>query len=365
MATATFTPNAYGDRPFNQQHKLHTKTKTTAAGSPTSTMTTATSTASTAGTGQGVETNSNEDVQNEEDHEPDVFALPGALASEAKDHRLAGFEAGDMFASDTPQTSAGTSASGDDDDYAGVDEVSDEDEVVETGRRNVRRAVEQDLIEEFERTEEQRETGAITEELDAMILQHDDATAARELGLAYAEIETTFNFDVNMDDDPFVGLSAENSLYKKMYSDAERALGIWPLSAEIRGRQNSQGSIGSKKKVRFADGPHETFSRSSSISSADDEEEDAGEAFPDLFDVQDDPALRQQFGLDYDLDASFNADLSDAGSCYDFDGEEEKIALAIDDEESDSDGMSDSSDDGRFLRLLPYLYTSTNLPQRL
>jgi hypothetical protein len=77
------------------------------------------------------------------------------------------------------------------------------------------------------------------------------------------------------------------------------------------------------------------------------EEQDPNELFPDLFDAHSDPALRQQFGLDVDIDAAFQLDGSDTGSCFDFEGDEERMALALDDEESSND--SNYSGDSRSL----------------
>ncbi|KAK3116310.1 hypothetical protein LTR53_003500 [Teratosphaeriaceae sp. CCFEE 6253] len=267
--------------------------------------------------------------------QPDAFALPGAESLQEKgSQRLAGLEAGDMFMDEDMQAVAGAQASDDENDgYAGVDDVSDDEDDVDD--RSVMRAVEQDLRNEFEQAEQRRNADSLSTGMNTMLLQTSDALA-QSLGLAVggatSESWPNNGFNVNLDDDPFVGLQFDDSLYQEMYADAERALGISADPAEERARQTSEDSAATKKRVRFLE-PQETLSRSSSTASS----VDPDDMYPDLFDAQDDPALRQQFGLDVDLDASFRADFSDAGSCYDFDGDEERMALAIDDESSDSD----------------------------
>ncbi|KAK0288748.1 hypothetical protein LTR35_003147 [Friedmanniomyces endolithicus] len=272
-----------------------------------------------------------EEVSDEEESEPDETALSDDQAQP----RLAGFASRDMFEDDTVQAVAGAAMSdGDDDDYAGVEDVSDDedDDIGESNDFSVLRAAEQDLRDEFERTEQRRNADSMTDGMDTMFLQGDEAFA-RRLGLQVGPSQQDdLGFSVNLDDDPFVGLQFDDSLYQEMYDDAEKALGMGVGDEDERNPQSREGSAGTKKRVRFQE-PHETPSHQSSMSNSD----DPNDMYPDLFDAQDDPALRQRFGLDVDLDANFRMDYSDAGSCYDFDGDEERMALAIDDEDSDSD----------------------------
>ncbi|KAK1061450.1 hypothetical protein LTR74_011077 [Friedmanniomyces endolithicus] len=271
-----------------------------------------------------------DEVSDEEDSEPDDTALSDVQAQP----RLARFASRDMFEDDTTQTVAGAAMSDDDDgDYAGVEDLSDDEEDIgESNDSSVLRAAEQDLRDEFERTEQRRNADSMTDGMDTMFLQRDEAFA-RRLGLQVGQSQPDgLGFCVNLDDDPFVGLQFDDSLYQEMYDDAEKALGMGLGAEDERNPQSREGSAGTKKRVRFQE-PHETPSRQSSMSNSD----DPNDMYPDLFDAQDDPALRQRFGLDVDLDTNFRMDYSDAGSCYDFDGDEERMALAIDDEESDSD----------------------------
>ncbi|KAK1820682.1 hypothetical protein LTR12_004846 [Friedmanniomyces endolithicus] len=267
-----------------------------------------------------------DEASDEEESEPDESALSDVRAQ----LRLAGFASRDMFEDDTAQAVTGATMSDDDDgDYAGVEDLSDDEEDIgESNDLSVLRAAEQDLRDEFERTEQRRNADSMTDGMDTMFLQRDEAFA-RRLGLQVGQSQPDgLGFSVNLDDDPFVGLQFDDSLYQEMYDDAEKALGMGIGNEDQCNLQSREGSAA----LRFQE-PHKTPSRQSSMSNSD----DPNDLYPDLFDAQDDPALRQRFGLDVDLDANFRMDYSDAGSCYDFDGDEERMALAIDDEESDSD----------------------------
>ncbi|KAK1018783.1 hypothetical protein LTR33_019375, partial [Friedmanniomyces endolithicus] len=121
-----------------------------------------------------------DEVSDEEDSEPDDTALSDVQAQP----RLAGFASRDMFEDDTTQTVAGAAMSDDDDgDYAGVEDLSDDEEDVgESNDSSVLRAAEQDLRDEFERTEQRRNADSMTDGMDTMFLQRDEAFA-RRLGL--------------------------------------------------------------------------------------------------------------------------------------------------------------------------------------
>ena len=271
---------------------------------------------------------------NDED-DADALALSGAQNSE---QRLAGLKSNGQSGQAKGGAATDSANCSDDDDYAGVEDISDDEDFVQDSQ--VLKAAEADLIDEFERSEDRRKTNVMTAEMDGMFLQDEDALA-RRLSLTGSENQQEsfnpsdpFDLDVDMNANPFGGLDFGDSQYQEMYNDAETALGAWRNE-----RHNSADSMERKKKVRFQE-PHEMLSRSSSMSSAS-EDENENTNFPDLFDAQDDPALRNQFGLDTDLDAAFN-DYDDTGSCYDFD-EDERLALEID-EESDSDDDTSTLD---------------------
>ncbi|KAK5107391.1 hypothetical protein LTR62_001295 [Meristemomyces frigidus] len=296
-------------------------------------------------TGGGDEAEDNDSSADEAaDDETSEVALLGADTSEQHLAGLDDDEDDEMFMSDAEDAVLGAAQSDvDDDDYTGAAELSDEDDIAdEHDDRAVRRALEQDLKAEFVPWEQSRNTASISASMDAMFLQ-EDQRLANELGLGggHSANDLSLDFDVNMNDDPFVGLAPSDSLYRDMYDDANREYLLTQADNPLA-RHNSEESTETKKRVRFAE-PQEMRSRSASASSAD--EQDPNDIFPDLFDVQDDPALRQQFGLDVNVDASFQFDFNDdAGSVYDFDGDEERIALALDDDESDSDQLSSNYD---------------------
>ncbi|KAI6887881.1 hypothetical protein KC360_g373 [Hortaea werneckii] len=282
------------------------------------------------------------DDDEDETDQTDGMALSGT--QDSREH-LAGLKADDMFSGDASQAVAGASMSStnasSDDDYAGVEDISDDEGSVKAS--DMLRAAEEDLIDEFERTEERRNANSMTSDMDTMYLRDDD-DLLRDLGLADNASQPgsfgPFDLDVDMNADPFAGHGFGDSQYQELYNDAENALSGWRTE-----RNNSEDSMEMKKKVRFQE-PHEVRSRSSSLSSIDDQ--DPNDAFPDLFDAHDDPSLRANFGLDQDVDAGFQNDYDDTGSCYDFDGDDERLALEID-EESDTDDASsdlDSEDEG-------------------
>ncbi|KAK4547717.1 hypothetical protein LTR36_000675 [Oleoguttula mirabilis] len=295
------------------------------------------------------ESSANDDTSDEEEGEPNEFALSDAQKWDSMDgQRLAGLDEDDMFMDDASQAVAGAEIDDDDEsednDYAGVEDVSDDEEFVSEPHSNKKalRAAEQDLIDEFERAEERRDATTMTTDMDTMFLQDDTLLRARRSSVASnGTLPDAFNLNINMDDDPFLGLASHDSLYQDMFNEAEDTLATEDALASWRqpDRKESDDSMGTKKRVRFME-PHETRSRSSSLSS----DEDPSGAFPDLFDAQDDPTLRSRFGIDVDLDASFQHDYSDTGSYYDFEGEEERLALQIDDEDSDTDDDLSSFD---------------------
>jgi len=273
------------------------------------------------------------DEQDDSTKEADVFALSG-------EHSLAGHCMNDTYRNDMFQATAGAEEEEEvspDGDYADVENISDdEDSVGDLHDGRLMRSAEQDLIQEFERTEHKHNANTMTEGMNEMLIQ-DDALA-RRLSPNSASDSPAFGdeplrgvFGIDMNDDPFLGLSQNDGLYREMYDDAEEALGLWRLPDSDRNQQKSQDTSSNKKRVRFED-IERTVSRSSSLSS-----EDANDAFPDLFAGQDDPAVRQRFALDMDPDAAFHYDFDDAASFYDFDGEEERLALELDEEESDDD----------------------------
>lgn len=355
MATSTFYQLADGD--LQQQRGLQTNEQSpryfnrkAARSSVTRKMAT-TSNGSGGNAGGDVTDESDEDDNSTSEekssgtNEADAFALSGAQSPNGE-QRLAGLQRSEAFMNNGREAISGAEdGSSPDGDYADVENITDDEEPV-GGLHNgsLLRAAEQDLIEEFERTEQRRSANVVTEGMNDMLIQDGEALARR---LSMHSNDSLSDFPtlsgVDMNDDPFLGLSQADGLYQEMWNDAEDALTLWRLPDSDRNRQGSQDSGITKKRVRFEE-VEQTLSRSSSMSS----EEDANEAFPDLFAAQDDPAIRQRFGLDVDPDATFQYDLDDAASFYDFDGDEEILALELDEEDSDGDDVSsyNSEDDG-------------------
>lgn len=283
----------------------------------------------------------------ESGEEPAVDALSGASSRDAhiSARRLAGHTLDDdMFMTDTAHTVEGAEreidGSEDDNDYAGVQNVSDSDDSdFEDDERTILRSAEQDLIDEFENTEQRRNANSIMMDLDQMGLFDDnvdnDEALARRLNLFAGDSQVDdFSFGVDMNQDPFCGLPQDASGYLEMYDEAESAM--WRMPEQIREGDSSNPSSATVKRVRFK----ETASRSPSMS----ESEDPNEAFPDLFASSDNPTVKQRIARGLLDDAGFHmTNPGDTESCYDFEDEDEKLAFAID-EESDSDDDSDSYD---------------------
>ena len=224
---------------------------------------------------------------------------------------------------------------GSDDDYADVENVSDsEASEYEADERSILKSAEHDLIDEFERTEDRRNTNIMTNDMNDMAL-HEDEALARRLSLQGTDSQVDgFNFEIDMNEDPFCGLARNDNLYDDMWKEAESA--IWRMPDSIRSRETSDPSSTTQKRVRFEATP----ARSSSMSGSD----DANEAFPDLFTAADDPTVKQRIALGLDVDFNVRPnDLNDNESFYDFEDEDERLAFELD-EASDSDEDLSSDD---------------------
>lgn len=290
------------------------------------------------------------------DEDADAFALSkgrqqtvgGAERRSAGPHK----KMKDMIMKDDDAVAgAGALQSSDDDDdqYADVEDISDSDLSDDEGDLNesqVLRSVENDLIGEFERSEQRREANGVTNAIHDMAIDDEahDIALAQHLSLQDAGPNVDFSaFEVNMDDDPFVGLTQNDSIYNAMWSEAE--LAMWRRPGPGSPIHSGNPSNGPQKRVRFEE-VNDVFSRASSPGSS----EDGNDAFPDLFASQDDPAIQRHLALDVDDDVGLQAyDWGETESCYDFDGDEEDLAFQLD-EEDDSEASEDDSDisDGKF-----------------
>lgn len=284
--------------------------------------------------------------------EADAFALSGVRRPGKHGvSRLAGLTPPADFDMDGQQASAGAERESDDEDYDAVGELSEsEDDEVEDEKK-VLRSAEQDLIAEFERTEKPRTDNAFTTVMNEMSLK-EDAALARRLSQQSQTSQPAddLDLDLDMNQDPFNGASFMAESQLEMWDEAEGLfdgdLAQWrnPDSAtntlglmDILSREESTPSNTNQKKVRFEE---TASSRSSSMSS----EDDPRDAYPDLFDSQDDLAARQRAMLaGVDIDA-----IQDGESVYDFDFEDEyeKQAFEIDGQSDSDEESSDSDSDG-------------------
>jgi len=309
----------------NSRSVLASKTKTRAAAE-----------ADTSGEGSdddGEASSATEEAVSSND-EPDVSALAsvrqqhkGKAALRLPGHELTGddlfsdIHMGDAQAS--PGAQVDEKAASDDEDYAGLEDVSEsDDDEVEMAEATILKSVEQDLIEEFEMTEQRRIASTVTTNLDVMALRDDEDTA-RRLGLM--QDDDLFGgvlFPVDMNVDPFGGLSSNADEYRHMWDAAEQT--IWRMPDTARSRESSDPISGTQKRVRF--------------------DEDPSEAFPDLFTPADDPVINHQIAIGLFHDTQIQQrDYNDNESFYDFDDEDEELAFQID-EESNSDDDTSSYD---------------------
>ncbi|KAF7188703.1 hypothetical protein HII31_09955 [Pseudocercospora fuligena] len=267
------------------------------------------------------------------DDEPNAFALSGAPGPGRNGQRLAGLDRKNAQLIDEEDAIAGAV---DDDDYDGVEDVSDSED--EDSEKVILRAAEQELIAEYESKRPDTASSMSNGVTGLALTEDQDAALARRLSLQSDDGNDIFE-ELDFSQDPFGGLSASNSVYQQILADAEEDLASWRSPVSKLGRENSVQSNGNEKKVRFAE---TVSSRSSSLSS---EEEDPRDTFPDLFDDVEDPMLRSQFLLDTEMAID-----DDNASEFEYDLDQyEKGAYHVAQESDDSDSdisSSDSEDDG-------------------
>lgn len=281
--------------------------------------------------------------------DPDVSALPSAHSQNGGEtrKRLAGQEPKQQAifgADDIAQTVAGADEDSakicNDDDYVGVENVSDVDEFGEPvddyasdDSDEALEAAEQELIDEFERTEPRRIANGITNDMTFMALDEEQALA-RRLSLQGSDSQTDESgLPINLDNDPFYGFGTGNNMYQDMLEEAEG--GLWGMPDTFRIRESSDPASATQKRVRFEEVQVDSSSGSDS--------EDPNDAYPDLLDAADVPGLKQRIALGLKLDESVGrTDFNDAESFYDFEDEDERRAFQIDEESDSGEDMSSS-----------------------
>lgn len=241
-----------------------------------------------------------------------------------------------------------------DDDYTGLDAISDDERSGEEIEKDMLKAAESDLREEYleqeANSELQNESDWFTEEL------NEAGYRSRNLSIG-SEEDDPFGLSVPLDlnDDPFQGAQLFDSQWQGLMNDAE--LNLWRMPNTDRAREDSFQSNDRPKRVRFAEG--EPLSRSPSHSSSGSSDDEADSQYPDIFMDQDDPKIQQLLAQDRG-DPDMNGYGSDTGSVYDFEDDADRFAFEMDEESDSSD--YDSESDCMFLMFNSHaLYAMTNV----
>lgn len=218
------------------------------------------------------------------------------------------------------------------DDYASVDALSDDDgddQGDDDGEDDILRQAEQDLITEFELTEEAR----------ARDVLHLTDPKDRRLGLNDASSDLcAVPSAVNMNEDPWKGASFMDDAWGSLWGDAE--MSIWRKPPTDGQRPQTSPSTTRQKRVRFHESAVNTARSSSSSSESSGDEDDDVDRYPDIFMDSADPQIQQL--LAGDPDAEWNgiagADGSDRESAYDFEDDADRFAFEMDEDSESSDG---------------------------
>ena len=253
--------------------------------------------------------------------DPDVSALPDAQSQSGGEtgERLAGHDSKQQD-EDVVGGADESSPTSSDDIYDDIEKISDEDEFGEPGFF--------DYIDDSNDELHAEEPGLINEFME-LSEQH---ALARSLGLqTSAPLTDEFGLPINLSSDPFYGVDHNGGTFHNMANEAE--IGMWG-----RPRENSNPTSTTQKRVRFEEAQVEDSSASDS--------EDPDDAYPDLLDAAAVPGLKDRIARGLEADARVDPnDVNDAESCFDFDGDDERLAFQID-EESDSDEDMSSYDCG-------------------
>lgn len=227
----------------------------------------------------------------------------------------------------------------DDDDYTGLDAISDDDDEREGEEieKDMLRAAEADLRQEYLETETER---TMQEEQDWYAEELNQAGyRSRNLSIGSDDYDPFgLAAPLNLDDDPFQGAQLFDSEWQGLMDDAE--MNLWRMPNHDRQREDSFQSNGRPKRVRFAEGA--PLSRSSSRSSSGSSDDEAGDdAYPDIFMDQDDPKIQRLLAQEQ-ADGDMNGYGSDAGSVYDFEDDADRFAFEMDEESDSTEDGSDS-----------------------
>lgn len=303
----------------------------------------------------GTDGSANEGRASAED-EADVVALSGVakLTMEPTEH-LAGESPSDalqdddmMFLDDVDMmdSTPGSEGADDlsakdfeiDDDYTGLEAISDDERSGEEIEKDMLKAAETDLRQEYLEQEasmaRQQESDWFAEEL------NEAGYRSRNFSIGSDEDDPFgLSAPLNLNEDPFQGAQLFDSQWQGLMDDAE--LNLWRMPHSDRPREDSFNSTDRPKRVRFAEGAPLSRSSSRSSSGSSDDEDDNNNQYPDIFMDQDDPKIQQLLAQDRG-DADMNDYGSDAGSVYDFEDDADRFAFEMDEESDSSEYDSDS-----------------------
>lgn len=273
--------------------------------------------------------------------DPDVSALPGAQRQSGGEtgKRRAGHHRNRPYMFENTQAVAGADEDeyqgSDENDYEDIDNISDDEESEdEVDERNLLRSAEKDLIDEFERKEQRLNATVMTHDMTFMDL-NEEGDLARRLSLQGSDdLTDDFGFPINMEEDPFHGYQKDGDNYRSLWEEAETAL--WRMPEATGSRESSDPASANQKRVRFQEVELDSSSGS--------DDEDPNEIYPDLLDAAEVPNLERMIALGVAFDARLEQNgFNDTESFYDFEDEDERVALQAD-EDSDSDEELSSSD---------------------
>nr|POF04217.1 hypothetical protein CFP56_21972 [Quercus suber] len=201
------------------------------------------------------------------------------------------------------------------------------------------RVAAEDLREEYESLEQE----LLDQNIVAIAVQASEEPPAslNDIGMSQAQLKSLYSpyfgpqrgTILDLNEDPFAGLPPNDSLYREMWEVAESSM--WRKQDPAQARESSAESASNKKRVRFEETKAED-ARSRRSSSSSEEDQDPGEAFPDLFTALEEDASARHNVI---VGESFGIDFGDTESYYDYE-EDERLALDNDDNDSSSDGSS-------------------------
>ncbi|QIW95057.1 hypothetical protein AMS68_000575 [Peltaster fructicola] len=232
----------------------------------------------------------------------------------------------------------------DNEDYDGVNAVSEEEADDDQSEVDVLREAEQDLIAEFEETEYTR-----TPATDSLATADmDQLDHSRRVSFDDGEDGLALLSGFNMNEDPFQGAAFMSDTWGSLWENAE--LGIWrkPGADNEMPAITNNNNNNRQKRVRFQESTA-ALARIASNSSSESSDDEEADQFPDIFMDQADPKIQQILARDADSEWNgLSTNGSDVESVYDFEDDADRFAFELDEDSgsSEADVSSESEDDG-------------------